>query len=171
MKCERMWFISHVWIRILMCDITDWLKLMWLFALPVVYLQLFVPWPLIFIFSLGDSYISDFSRIKMAASGTMSFATLSDEEIINFCKEVVDAEIPITPAALRNPTKGMYMSWWTDQPSLLCIPHSFAVFFFTLTYLVAQVASIVIRLSHFPFAYREWRHSISAVFVVVPSAS
>ena len=46
----------------------------------------------------------------MAASGTMSFPTLSDEEIINFCKEVVDAEIPITPAALRNPTKGTYMS-------------------------------------------------------------
>ena len=39
----------------------------------------------------------------MTSSGAMPFPTLSDEEIINFRKEVVDAEIPITPAAPPNP--------------------------------------------------------------------
>ena len=43
----------------------------------------------------------------MASGGTMSFPTLSDEEIINLCKEVVGAEIPITEVTLRNPTMGM----------------------------------------------------------------
>ena len=45
-----------------------------------------------------------------ASSGTMSFPALPDEEIINFCKEVVDVEIPITPAAPRDPTNESTMT-------------------------------------------------------------
>ena len=55
----------------------------------------------------------------MAGGGTMSFPTLSEEELLNLCCELSGAEVPITLASLRNPTMGT--STLPARTHLLCV--------------------------------------------------